>query len=98
VSPVVKVLENDANTPPSAGVLNEPQVGKSFLKALVRLLLGWPIGELRQSRPAWATCRVEVAHQHMIQQDIVQTSGGQARAAQVSVNIEDGQFGQSLFN
>jgi len=96
-APTVEIAHNNADAPPTARVLDEPQVGQRLPDALVSLLLGGPIGKLGEPRAAGATGRVKVAHHHVIEQDIVQAARTQARAAKVRVDIQDRQFGQSLF-
>src|SRR5208282_5306712 len=88
--PVVEIPQDDAHPPPPARVLNKPKVRQGFLDPLVSLLLTRPIGELRQPRPARATCPVKVAHDHVVQEYIMQSARSQFRTAEMRVNIQDG--------
>ena len=68
-----------------------------FLDALVRLLLARPMWKLRQPRPARTTCRVKVTHNHVIEQNVMQPPRGQFCAAEMRVDIENGDSPECIF-
>ena len=65
--------------------------------ALLGLLLRRPAGKLRQPRAARAAGRVEIADDHVVEQDVVQPAGAEMSAHQMRMDVEHRQLGQGLF-
>ncbi len=95
--PIVQVAQNDPHHPGAARVADPRQVGQGLLDPRVGLGLLGPAGILRQPRAAGTAGRVQVADDHVVQEDVVQAAGPQPPAHQVRVHVEHRQFGQGLF-
>src|SRR5438067_12153192 len=69
--PIIKVAQDDPDSPKGTRVLNELQKGQGLLNSFVRFCLRWRRGILRQSRSVWAASGVKIADHHVIQLNIV---------------------------
>ena len=65
----------------------------SSIRAAASAWLGQP-GNWVKPCPGRATRRIEVADDHMVEQEVVQTPRGQLPADQVRVDIQDRHFGE----
>ena len=65
------------------------QVGKRLLDPGVCFGLVGPAGKLGQPRPGRTAGGIEVADDHVIEQDVVQSPRSQLAADQVRVDVED---------
>src|SRR5262249_43605334 len=52
---------------------------------------------LRQSCSAWTACGVQVAHDHVIKQYVVQPPRSKPAADEVGVDVQDWNFGKGMF-
>ena len=91
------VFENDANAARNARITHVLKVRQCLLNSRVRLLDRGPTRVLREPVSARTPGGVQIAHRHVVQQDVVQTVGGQLAAHQMRVRIHQRQFRQPLF-
>jgi hypothetical protein len=96
VYPTVEILQDHADAPTDARVAHAVEMGKGLLDAAVRLGRVRPAGVLRQPRARRASGRVQVAHGHVVQQDVMQPPRAQAPAHEMRVRVQDGRFIQGF--
>jgi hypothetical protein len=71
--------------------------GQRSLNAGMSLRRIRPVRELRESRAARTTRRIQIAHDHVIQQHIMQSARAQPPTDQMRVDIQARDFGQGGF-
>ena len=94
LAPAVEVAQDDADAPEAAGVADEGHERDRFGQPRLRLVF---VGVLRQARPARAAGARQVRHDHVVEQDVVQTARGQMRGVQMRVHVEQRDFPQPFF-
>ena len=74
--------------------MNRRYGSASWMRPWASLLVR-PVGELREARAARTTRRVKIAHDHVIEQNVVQSLRGEFRPAQMRVDIQNRHFGSA---
>ena len=73
------------------------QVGKRLFDPRVGLFLGRPAGKLGEPRPGGTARRIQVADDHVVEQDVVQAPRRQLAADQVRVDVQDRHIREGVF-
>ncbi len=96
LAPTVEVCQYQPQHPRATGVADHGKIRNRPGDALLGLFLGRPAGELRQPSPVGTTGRVEIADDHVVEQDVVQPAGAEMSAHQVRVHVEHRQVRPTL--
>ena len=90
-------LEDHPQPPGATRVADQRQIRQGFLDPPRGPRPASASRDTASSARRWAAGRVEVADDHVIEQDIVQPAGAEIAAHQMRVDVEHRHFGQCLF-
>ena len=96
VVPVVEVGQDAAHDPGVAGVADAREEGDRLGQPRGRLGAVRPLGEHREARARRAARRVEIGHDHVVEQHVVQPLRAELRDGQVRVRVEHRDLAQAL--